>query len=65
MFIRILFPGGISVPLSPFLSCPGCYANEADVLFWQKVPPLKALQHSIEDQIYRILRKARIITNIR
>ncbi|CAH1774996.1 unnamed protein product [Owenia fusiformis] len=30
----------------------------------QKISPLKKLQHSIEDQIYRILRKARIITNI-
>jgi len=30
----------------------------------RKIPPIKKLQHSIEDQIYRILRKSRIITNI-
>jgi len=29
------------------------------------MPPAKALQHATEDQIYRILRKARIITNTR
>ncbi|XP_046362085.2 nonsense-mediated mRNA decay factor SMG8-like isoform X1 [Haliotis rufescens] len=29
-----------------------------------KNPPLKRLVHNIEDQIYRILRKSRIITNI-
>jgi len=29
------------------------------------MPPVKALQHAIEDQVYRILRKARIITNTR
>ena len=27
-------------------------------------PPIKRLEHSLEDQIYRILRKARIITNV-
>jgi len=31
----------------------------------KKMPPAKALQHAVEDQIYRILRKARIITNTR
>ncbi|ELU16071.1 hypothetical protein CAPTEDRAFT_223495 [Capitella teleta] len=30
----------------------------------QKTSPVKRLQHAVEDQIYRILRKARIITNI-
>ncbi|KAK2184845.1 hypothetical protein NP493_250g01048 [Ridgeia piscesae] len=30
----------------------------------QKVSSVKRLQHAIEDQIYRILRKARVITNI-
>ncbi|KAI0238335.1 Protein SMG8 [Lamellibrachia satsuma] len=30
----------------------------------QKVSSMKRLQHAIEDQIYRILRKARVITNI-
>ncbi|KAK3104605.1 hypothetical protein FSP39_006005, partial [Pinctada imbricata] len=30
----------------------------------KKTSPIKKLQHSIEDQIYRILRKSRIITNI-
>ena len=27
-------------------------------------PPIKRLEYSLEDQIYRILRKARIITNV-
>ena len=27
-------------------------------------PPIKRLEHSLEDQIYRILRKAKIITNV-
>ena len=27
--------------------------------------PVKRLQHALEDQIYRILRKSRIITNVR
>ncbi|KAL3861502.1 hypothetical protein ACJMK2_007534 [Sinanodonta woodiana] len=30
----------------------------------QKIPPIKRLQHAIEDQIYKILRKSRVITNI-
>lgn len=30
----------------------------------KKLPPLKKLEHSVEDQIYRILRKSRVITNI-
>lgn len=30
----------------------------------QKSNPLKRVQHAIEDQIYRILRKSRVITNI-
>uniref|UniRef100_T1JDF4 Nonsense-mediated mRNA decay factor SMG8 n=1 Tax=Strigamia maritima TaxID=126957 RepID=T1JDF4_STRMM len=30
----------------------------------QKLPPIKKLEHALEDQIYRILRKSRIITNI-
>ncbi|KAK7494187.1 hypothetical protein BaRGS_00014660 [Batillaria attramentaria] len=30
----------------------------------QKLSPLKRLQHNLEDQIYRVLRKARVITNI-
>ncbi|XP_041359908.1 protein smg8-like isoform X2 [Gigantopelta aegis] len=30
----------------------------------QRTPPIKKLQHNIEDQIYRIFRKSRIITNI-
>ncbi len=34
-------------------------------LCFQKSAPIKKLQHAIEDQIYRILRKSRIITNIR
>ena len=31
---------------------------------FQKTPPIKRLQHAIEDQVYRILRKSRVITNI-
>ncbi|XP_076452120.1 LOW QUALITY PROTEIN: nonsense-mediated mRNA decay factor SMG8-like [Babylonia areolata] len=30
----------------------------------QKLPPLKRMQHNLEDQIYRVLRRARVITNI-
>ncbi|XP_029644947.1 protein SMG8 [Octopus sinensis] len=30
----------------------------------QRNPPLKRLQHAMEDQIYRLLRKSRVITNI-
>ncbi|XP_077998852.1 nonsense-mediated mRNA decay factor SMG8-like [Glandiceps talaboti] len=30
---------------------------------YQKKSPLKRLQHSLEDQIYRIMRKSRILTN--
>ncbi|KAK7094164.1 nonsense-mediated mRNA decay factor SMG8-like [Littorina saxatilis] len=30
----------------------------------QKLSPLKRLQHNLEDQIYRVLRRARVITNI-
>lgn len=30
----------------------------------QRNPPLKRLQHATEDQIYRLLRKSRVITNI-
>ncbi|XP_025084396.1 protein smg8-like isoform X2 [Pomacea canaliculata] len=30
----------------------------------QKLSPIKRLQHNLEDQIYRILRKSRVITNI-
>ncbi|XP_070560793.1 nonsense-mediated mRNA decay factor SMG8-like [Ptychodera flava] len=30
---------------------------------YQKKPPLKRLLHSLEDQIYRILRKSRVLTN--
>ena len=29
-----------------------------------KHPPIKRLEYSLEDQIYRILRKARIVTNV-
>lgn len=30
----------------------------------RKFPPIKKLEHALEDQIYRILRKSRVITNI-
>ncbi|XP_022244438.1 protein SMG8-like isoform X2 [Limulus polyphemus] len=30
----------------------------------KKFPPIKRLEHALEDQIYRILRKSRVITNI-
>ena len=40
------------------------------LFFFEQNPPalegnLKALQHLMEDQVYRLLRKCRIITNIR
>ena len=35
------------------------------IFFGQRSSPLKKLQHAMEDQIYRVLRKSRIITNIR
>jgi len=30
-----------------------------------KYPSIKKLEHALEDQIYHILRKSRVITNIR
>ncbi|GAB6031120.1 hypothetical protein CHUAL_007928 [Chamberlinius hualienensis] len=30
----------------------------------KKLPPIKKLEHALEDQIYKILRKSRVITNI-
>ena len=62
-------------PASPrvlftFLSCPSALRgtrgqrDERRDAKPHKHPPIKRLEHSLEDQIYRILRKARIITNI-
>jgi len=40
------------------------------LVYFEQIPPaldgnLKSLQHLMEDQIYRLLRKCRIITNVR
>ncbi|KAL5015428.1 hypothetical protein ScPMuIL_009698 [Solemya velum] len=56
-------------PCSPrvlfvFESCQLDTFEDGDKTRSQKATPLKRLQHLIEDQIYRILRKSRIITNI-
>ncbi|XP_064460631.1 nonsense-mediated mRNA decay factor SMG8-like [Ornithodoros turicata] len=61
-------------PCSPrvlfvFLQCP-LEGNESELLDVRpkgkasKLSPIKKLEHSLEDQIYRILRKSRVITNI-
>lgn len=62
-------------PCSPrvlflFLSCPTALRgtrgsrDERRDAKPHKHPPIKRLEYSLEDQIYRILRKARIITNV-
>lgn len=64
-------------PCSPrtlfiFQSCPLDFRNDGAIadgsvrskVKSQKLPPIKKLEHALEDQIYRILRKSRIITNI-
>ncbi|KAH8039285.1 hypothetical protein HPB51_005531 [Rhipicephalus microplus] len=61
-------------PCSPrvlfvFLTCPleGSTSELLDVRVKtkpSKLSPIKKLEHSLEDQVYRILRKSRVITNI-
>ncbi|CAN8016446.1 unnamed protein product [Ixodes persulcatus] len=61
-------------PCSPrvlfvFLSCPleGTSSELLEVRVKtkpSKLSPIKKLEHSLEDQVYRILRKSRVITNI-
>lgn len=61
-------------PCSPrvlfvFLTCPleGSSSELLDVRVKSKsskLSPIKKLEHSLEDQVYRILRKSRVITNI-
>ncbi|PNF37753.1 Protein SMG8 [Cryptotermes secundus] len=62
-------------PCSPrvlflFESCPAIYLEgRANVArtgsgFGGKYPSIKKLEHALEDQIYHILRKSRVITNI-
>ena len=53
-----------------FMSCPASLRgsrglrDERKDAKPHKQPPIKRLEYSLEDQIYRILRKARIITNV-
>lgn len=57
-------------PCSPrvlfvFETCPLTHDNVSDARYKpKKHSSIKKLEHSLEDQIYRILRKSRVITNI-
>ena len=74
--VRSKFQSGVSEILKTVPGLPkdwltlGRLCSPRVLFYFEKKPPshsenLKSLQHLMEDQIYRLLRKCRIITNVR